>query len=77
MKLWEIQYSKDDGPTESIQREFEEEPSRESAAQQLRNALFQPFIIPDTPRGLSRDITVWQLEKSGVKIIDIIEIKNE
>ena len=74
MKLWEIRYTKNGGSTASIQREFDEEPSREHAAQQLRDAQFQPFIIPDTPRDIGEK-TVWQLEKLGVQIIDVVEIQ--
>ena len=73
MKLWEIRYTQNGGATASIQREFGEEPSREHAAQQLRDALFQPFLIPDTPRDIN-DKTVWQLEKLGVHIVELVEI---
>ena len=73
MILWEIMYTQNGGAIESIQREFTEAPSREYAAQQLRNTLFQPFIIPDTPRSID-DKTVWQLEKLGVKIVDIVVV---
>ena len=74
MKLWEIRYTKNGDETASVQREFVEEPSREQAAQQLRDALFQPFIIPDTPRGID-DKTVWQLVKLGINIVDVVEIQ--
>lgn len=73
VKIWEIQYTQNGGATASIQCESGEKPSREHAAQQLRDALFQPFLIPDTTRDIN-DKTVWQLEKLGVHIVDIVEI---
>jgi len=73
MKVWEIIYTQNASEARSIQREFEDKPSHEHAAQQLRDALFQPFIIPETPRNIVENVTVWQLEHLGIKIIDIIE----
>lgn len=75
MKYWKIQYSQSSNATNSIQCEFSEMPSREHAAQLLRDVLFNPFIIPDTPRGIAEK-TVWQLEQYGVRIHNIIEIAN-
>lgn len=73
MAIWEIRYN---GPKEPglIQREFNEEPSRELAAQWVRDALFPVgFLIPDTPRGIA-DKTVWQLEQQGIRIVEIVEL---
>lgn len=74
MKLWEIRYTQNGGAVASIQREFAEEPTREHAAVVLRDALFQPFIIPPTPREIDNK-TVWQLESRGVHIVDVVEIQ--
>lgn len=76
MKSWELQYTKNEGAIESLSFEFEEKPSRNMAAIQLRNKLF-PTLIVDVPKHITSDVTEWQLGTKGIKLIDIIEIKQK
>ncbi|MEC4722796.1 hypothetical protein RY831_26915 [Noviherbaspirillum sp. CPCC 100848] len=51
-----------------------DEPTREQAARVLRDVLFpNGYLIPDTPHGID-EVTVWQMQASGVSIADIAEV---
>lgn len=77
MRMWGISYQQKSafGETHDIvYHNALEQPTREHAAQLVRDTLYpNGYLIPDTPRGLS-EVTVWQMEKSGVSIKDIAEV---
>ena len=73
MPIWEIRYST---PRHfgQLQCWNVDKPSREFAAQKLRDHLFPDgFLAADTPSGIT-DVTVWQLELKGIRIRDIVQL---
>lgn len=71
IEFWIITFKRHSGELVSIECPWPSEPSREYAAQMVRNFEFPGvWIIPDTPRD-EREPTIYQLGKYGIEIIDV------
>lgn len=77
MRMWGISYQQKSSMGETndiVYHNALDHPTREQAAQVVRDALYpNGYLLPDTPRDID-NVTVWQMEQSGVRITHIAEM---